>query len=433
MAMDRYLALVYLTEAGQSQDAWGELNRALKQFTGKGLPHDRAAAQFTLDRVHKHGRAFSAFCFGFMHEHGLGVLADPAGAERYYAKAVEVFESESNHGLIASTSNLGFLHAQGKGVPMDAARAAACFTQAAAKGFAPAQVNLGLCYLNGWGVERDDSKAYTLFRAAAEQGHGPAYGCVAHMLQHGVGGDHDPEEAFRFLRLAAEAGDPKAWLELGHAYYVGLGTRPDFKEARKWLLLAAAHGDPGAQSMLGQMLAANAADAADVATAHQMLRQASDQGGADALYALGSFLLHGTQFSNPDPTGAAAIAERLLSRKSPLGARLNAEVLEATQGSSPQTIEGAARWYLEGARQGDPFSQAAIARRYEQGQGVERSLIEAYAWYKLAESFSTSGAGQSLVRLRGLLRAVDVQKGETLAEERRVRWSLDRDLQFDRG
>ena len=47
MAMDRYLALVYLTEAGQSQDAWGELNRALKQFTGKGLPHDRAAAQFT--------------------------------------------------------------------------------------------------------------------------------------------------------------------------------------------------------------------------------------------------------------------------------------------------------------------------------------------------------------------------------------------------
>jgi TPR repeat protein len=201
------------------------------------------------------------------------------------------------------------------------------------------------------------------------------------MLQHGVGGDLDPEEAFRFLRLAAEAGDPKAWLELGHAYYVGLGTRPDFKEARKWLLLAAAHGDPGAQSMLGQMLAANAADAADVATAHQMLRQASDQGGSDALYALGSFLLHGTQFSNPDPTGAGAIAERLLILKSPLGARLNAEVLESGQGSNVQSIEGAARWYLEGARQGDPFSQAAIARRYEQGQGVERNLIEAYAWY----------------------------------------------------
>ncbi len=108
-------------------------------------------------------------------------------------------------------------------------------------------------------------------------------------------------------------------------------------------------------------------------------------------------------------------------------------MLEAAEGSNPQTIEGAAQWYLEGARQGDPFSQVAIARRYEQGVGVERNLIEAYAWYKLAESFRTSGAGQSLARLRGRLRAVEVQRGETLAEERRVRWSLDRDLQFDRG
>jgi hypothetical protein len=431
--MDRYLTLVYLTEAGQTQDAWGELNRALKQFTGRGLPPDKAAAQFTLDRVHKHGRAFSAFCFGFMHEHGLGVNADPEGARRYYAKAVEVFESESSHGVVASTSNLGFLHAQGKGVPRDAGRAAAFFAEAAAKGFAPAQVNLGLCHLNGWGVPQDDGKAYALFRAAAEQGHGPAYGCVAHMLQHGIGGEKDPEEAFRYLRLAAEAGDPKAWLELGHAYYVGLGARPDFKEARKWLLLAAAHGDPGAQSMLGQMLAANASDAADAATAHQLLRQAADQDGTDAIYAFGSFLLHGTRFTASDPTAAAAIADRLVGLKSPLGSRLTAEILETANKSSPETIQGAARWYLEAARQGDPFSQAAIAQRYEQGLGVERSLIEAYAWYKLAETFSTSGAGHSLARLRGLLRAADVQKGESLAAERRVRWSLDRDLQFDRG
>jgi len=431
--MDRYLALVYLTEAGQARDAWGELNRALKQFMGKGLPLDKGAAQFTLDRVHKHGRAFSAFCFGFMHEHGLGVQADEASAKRYYAKAVEVFEVESGHGLAASTSNLGFLYAQGKGVPQDAARAAEFFATAAAKGFAPAQVNLGLCHLNGWGVPQDDAKAYQLFRVAAEQGHGPAFGCVAHMLQHGIGGERDADEAFRYLRLAAEAGDPKAWLELGHAYYVGLGTPPDFKEARKWLLLAAAHGDPGAQSMLGQMLAANAADGADAATAHQMLKQAAEQGGTEAIYAFGSFLLHGTRFTSPNPTEAVGIASKLVEMASPLGARLNAEVLEAAHKPGAETVAGAARWYLEAARQGDPFSQAAIAHRYEQGLGVDRNLIEAYAWYRLAETFSTSGASQSLVRLRGRLRAAEVQRGESLAEERRVRWSLDRDLQFDRG
>ncbi|MBM3572001.1 MAG: SEL1-like repeat protein [Alphaproteobacteria bacterium] len=431
--MDRYLALVYLTEVGQAQDAWGELNRALKQFLGKGLPMDKAAAQFALDRVHKHGRAFSAFCFGFMHEHGVGVPADPDGAQRYYAKAAEVFEAESSHGLAASTSNLGFLHAQGKGVAQDQVRAARFFAEAAEKGFAPAQVNLGLCYLNGWGVEPDDGKAYALFQAAAEQGHGPVYGCIAHMMQHGQGGERNPVEAFRYLRLAAEAGDPKAWLELGHAYYVGLGTKPDFKKARKWLLLAAAHGDPGAQSMLGQMLAANAADAADAATAHQLLKQASDQGGTEAFYALGSFLLHGTRFTAANPAEAAGIADRLVELRSPLGARLNAEILEATKRPTPETLQGASRWYLEAARQGDPFSQAAIARRYEQGLGIERSPIEAYAWYRLAETFSTSGAAEGLTRLRNSLRAAEVQKAEDMARERRVRWSLDRELQFDRG
>src|SRR5271154_3784545 len=142
--------MVYLTEANEHRDAWQEVQRALKSFRGDGLPQDETLARETFDRIHRQGRAFSAFCLAFMHEHGLAVGRDTDAAGRHYTQAAEIFADEGEHGVASSISNLGFMYSQGKGVLKDPVKAAACFRRAADAGFAIAKVNLWLCCLNGW-------------------------------------------------------------------------------------------------------------------------------------------------------------------------------------------------------------------------------------------------------------------------------------------
>src|SRR5262245_51404124 len=162
--MDRYFAMVYLTEANEHRDAWQELQRALKSFRGEGLPQDEALARETFDRIHRQGKAFSAFCLAFMHEHGLAVDRDAELAQKHYGQAIETFTDESKHGNASAMNNLGFMYAQGKGVEQDAAKAAQQFNRASGAGFAVAKVNLGLCKLHGWGTPKEPAAAFALFK-----------------------------------------------------------------------------------------------------------------------------------------------------------------------------------------------------------------------------------------------------------------------------
>src|SRR5262249_13166332 len=170
--MDRYFAMVYLTEANEHRDAWQELQRALKSYRGEGLPQDEELARETFDRIHRQGRAFSAFCLAFMHEHGLAVTRDAHSAKSNYQQAVAFFVEGGGRGRPGSLNNLGFMYAQGKGVERDPVKAAEHFQQAGAGGFPIAKVNLGLCHLTGFGVPKDEMAAFMLFKDAADLGNG---------------------------------------------------------------------------------------------------------------------------------------------------------------------------------------------------------------------------------------------------------------------
>ena len=85
--MDRYLKMVYLTEAGEGRDANAELELAAKSWRGLGRTLDQDAARQSLDRIHRKGRGLSAYCYAFMHAEGIGVDKDPAAAEGFFLKA----------------------------------------------------------------------------------------------------------------------------------------------------------------------------------------------------------------------------------------------------------------------------------------------------------------------------------------------------------
>jgi TPR repeat protein len=429
--MDRYPILVYLTDANEQCDAWSELERAAKWFTGKGLPQNEPAARATFDRIHRRGRAFSALCLGFMHENGLAVSRDGEMSRSYYAKAANVFFDEAERGLAASQNNLGFMHARGKGVALDQAQAARLFEAAAQSGLAAAQVNLGLCYLNGWGVPQDDTKARTLFQKATEDGTCPAaFGCLAHMAQQGLAMKKDGPAALGYLRQAAEAGDVESWYELGRAFYLGLGCPADGDTALHWLGLASAEGHAKAQSLVGRITLDRATTTDDIEEAIHLLVRSADQGDEQADFQLGQLFMYGTRLSAPQPMMAKEVADRLVGRGSPLGARLLGEMYAQGIGVVENLIESN-HWLKLAARQGEPFAQTRLGRHYEEGLGESMDYAEAVAWYRLAEPYEATGARVRLADLCLKLPPDVIRKGESLATERRVRWKIERGFQME--
>jgi len=429
--MDRYFAMVYLTEANEHRDAWQELQRALKSFRGDGLPQDETLARETFDRIHRQGRAFSAFCLAFMHEHGLAVGRDPELANRHYVQAVEVFTDESNRGVAASMSNLGFMYAQGKGVAKDPAKAAANFRRAADAGFAVAKVNLGLCCLNGWGVEKDEIAAFMLFKEAADLGNGAGAACVGQMLRDGIGVGADAAQAVKYLREAAEEGDAIAWYELGLGYDLGLGVEVDKDEAMKWYTLAAADGNADAQARLAAILSAPGRSESEFKKAQTLLEFSTDQGSDIGDYHRGLLQLYGGRWLQPNPMSAKLIALSLRDRESVYGYRLLGRIFDHGGGDVTRDPKQAAEWFLKAALAGDAEAQAEMGLRYERADGVARNLVEAYAWAFLAAPVKSTGAARRLDHVARQLTPGELAQAEALAAARRVAPRVARELQLD--
>lgn len=428
--MDRYFAMVYLTEANEHRDAWQELQRALKSFRGDGLPQDEALARETFDRIHRQGRAFSAFCLAFMHENALAVGQNTDLAERHYKQAVQIFAEESERGVPASMSNLGFMFAQGKGVAKDPVKAAASFRRAADAGFAVAKVNLGLCCLNGWGVEKDEVAAFMLFKEAADLGNGAGAACVGQMLRDGIAVGIDPVQAIKYLHDAAEEGDAIAWYELGLGYDLGLGIEVDKDEAIKWYTLSAADGNADAQARLGAILTAPARSEVEFKKGMTLLDFATDQGSDIGDYHRGVLQLYGAKWLQANPTSARLIALSLRDRNSVYGYRLLGRMYDhgAEVGRDPKQ---AAEWFLKAALAGDPEAQAEMGLRYERADGVVRDLVEAYAWASLAAPVRSTGAARRVEHLGPQLTPGEHARAEALAAARRVAPRMARELQLD--
>lgn len=70
------------------------------------------------------------------------------------------------------------------------------------------------------------------------------------------------------------------------------------------------------------------------------------------------------------------------------------------------------------ARHGNPRAQFALAEMYEQGRGVARDPVEAYAWYKRAAALGYEQAYQAIQRLKPVLTDGDIAVAERRASRR---------------
>jgi localization factor PodJL len=139
----------------------------------------------------------------------------------------------------------------------DAAAGIETLKQAAATGYAPAQLHLAVLYQDGdKGLAANPSEARVWAQRAAEGGDARGMHNYGMYLFDGVGGAPNRSAALDWLQRAADRGLVDSQYNVARLYETGDETiQPDLAEAYKWYLIAARAGDSDAQAAVERLRA----------------------------------------------------------------------------------------------------------------------------------------------------------------------------------
>lgn len=237
--------------------------------------------------------------------------------------------------------------------------------KAKAKGGDPnAQFCLGLKYYQGSGCIQDLSKASHWFRKAAEQGHAEAQEKLAEMLDCGKGVSRNPEEAAVWYRKAAEQRRAKAQARLAVMLDRGEGIPRDLEAAAPLYCKAARQGNETAQLRLAEMFDKGEGVPRNREKAENLYRPLAERGNPVARAWIDAF---------------------------------DAEAVEKLR---------------KAARQGNVMAQFALAEAYEEGRGVQKDIVLAWIWGRLAADGGHEDAGKFLRSLERKMTQAEVMRAQ---------------------
>ena len=194
------------------------------------------------------------------------------------------------------------------------------------------------------------------------------------------------------LEPGAKAGDHSKQYRSGIILRDGLTGKTDPAEAARWFELAAKQGDIGAEVALGDMYAKGIGVRQNFARAAEFYTAAArGNRNPDAEFRLGELYFFGRGF--------------------------------------PQDYTLAVDWFRKAAFDGHAGAQSVMGSIYDQGFGVERSIVDAYAWYSLAaehESAALAARGdidprEAAAKLKPTLNRLDLRNAERLLNETRAK------------
>ncbi|MBL9215489.1 MAG: sel1 repeat family protein [Opitutaceae bacterium] len=201
------------------------------------------------------GDADATTNYALLFYQGIGVPADPAKAETYFLKALEL-----NPKLYAAHNNLGALYEKKLRALVTTIDHTSInefrgkmltHYEAAVKGdFAIAAYNLGLLYDEGVVVAVDKRRSYSYMEQAAAQDLPAAHYVLGVMHERGIGVPVTLTEAAYHYRLAALEGHVDALRKLANFYLTGRGVSSDLERANFWLDQLARRGNAQALTIM---------------------------------------------------------------------------------------------------------------------------------------------------------------------------------------
>ena len=296
----------------------------------------------------------------------------------------------------------------------ESVKAEGWLNKSAQKGNVKAMLALGDQYIHGGFGERDFKEGSQWLKRAAAKGSIESMNILGGMAKADMLPGGKPADAALWFRQAAEKGDAEAQTRLGGLLYNGEVVKQDLKGGKKWIEKAAAQNYPNGQGALAAIYAEGKLDGPDYKKAAKWARRAAMQGDAVSQRLLGYLYLEGKGVlpsKLPKRIDHMRHAYRWLilsQRAGVLGlepamnalqkrlevADIKIAVSEADQfvaedhynfgmdssGKDQNDLES----IIIEANQGKAHAQLALARRFNNGAGVEIDLIKAYVWYTLA-------------------------------------------------
>lgn len=269
----------------------------------------------------------------------------------------------------------------------NAEKAIECFTVAAKRGNAEAQISLGMIYYDEEkGVARDLEKSKKWLKMAADHGHPDAMNRLGYIYELDEG---NVKEAVKWYRRASDLGHAKARNNLGVIYEKGAeGIAPDIAEAKRLYKLSADQGFTGAMRNLGLLYKKEN----DLEQAKLWCKRAADLGNDEAMNSLGNIY---KKEGNPEEAKRWYL---LAAEKNNSIAMYNLGYFYYKAGDN----EEAKKWYQRAAEQNDSRAMFNLGLLYFR----EKDNEEAQKWFKRAADL---GDIDAMARLGHLL----LMKGRT--------------------
>lgn len=241
-------------------------------------------------------------------------------------------------------------------------------------------------------------QAIEKIRSMAEQGHAGAMFHMGKVHALGIAVRQDMFEAARWYQLAVDHGDMRAHCNLGWMHQSGMGVPEDKVEAFRLLSVGASQGVLSAKAAVGMMLFAGEGCSQDAQMALQMLTEAFEAGYLNAGNCIADAYLMG-QYLPQDPELGHAWLGRVAERGDARSMAILGHYLITGSHGKTDVTHGMASLY-DAINHGYTPAYTWLGALYEKGQGVERDLGRAQAWYERGAAAGDEGAALALTRLQ---------------------------------
>ncbi len=220
-------------------------------------------------------------------------------------------------------------------------------------------------------------KAVLLYEEAGDLGNADALNNLGIYYLQGVGVTENYKKAVELFEAAYKKGSVDAAKSLGFVYRTGRGVPVDLDQALKYYQVAADKGDAFSQNEMGVIYQAEGTEES-YAKAAKYYRLAADQNNEMALYNLACLYKEGKG--------------------------IKADLNEY------------ANLLMKAAKMGFAYAQHDLAAAYGAGDGVEKNMVEMYAWFTVA-----SHAMDVSLEYRDMLGSIMTEdekiKGKNLGDE----------------
>jgi hypothetical protein len=322
------------------------------------------AAQFELAKAFKDGKGVEADMDEAVHWYR---LAADAGNPDAQCDLAELFETGTHFDL----------------EPQEAVR---WYSQAAENGHTRAQISLGnLLEAGAEGVAADPVAAVRWYKKAAQQGLSMGQLNYGRCLLYGIGIGFNGFDAFKWLNAALQS-DPNnrdAQYHLGVCcFYGSQGEPPDHVKACQWYQKAADNKQCYAQHDLACCYENGDGVEKSLDKALRLYKSAADNGSADAK-------LKAVELADKVESAVGLLSER--EKEDWLWESANTGNAEASYRyalllkNKPDPIwTDVIAWFKYAGEQGQEQAYIDLAKCYEEGIGVEKSLVDAASIYMSA-------------------------------------------------